>query len=187
VLAVGTEEADTHTAVVGFADLVEFTELTEQLNEAELAAAMDRFDDLAYDTVSALGGRVIKMIGDEVMFAAPNVECAAAIAWRLIDLCDVDESLTTLRAGFASGPAIDQDGDLIGPAVNLAHRLASLANPGTVLAPADLAPEPEPDDAAEGATGDTDATPRTRRGGRQAALRAGQHHRVRLVSVAPRP
>jgi adenylate cyclase len=157
VLAVGTEEADTHTAVVGFADLVEFTELTEQLNEAELAAAMDRFDDLAYDTVSALGGRVIKMIGDEVMFAAPNVECAAAIAWRLIDLCDVDESLTTLRAGFASGPAIDQDGDLIGPAVNLAHRLASLANPGTVLAPADLAPEPEPDDAAEGATGDTDA------------------------------
>ncbi len=147
VLAAGTEEADTHTAVVGFADLVEFTELTEQLNEAELAAAMDRFDDLAYDTVSALGGRVIKMIGDEVMFAAPNVECAAAIAWRLIDLCDVDELLTTLRAGFASGPAIDQDGDLIGPAVNLAHRLASLAHPGTVLAPADLAPEPEPDDA----------------------------------------
>ncbi len=158
VLAVGTDEADTHTAIVGFADLVEFTALTEQLNEAELAAAMDRFDDLAYDTVSALGGRVVKMIGDEVMFSAPTVECAAAIAWRLIDLCDVDETLTTLRAGFASGQAIDQDGDLIGPAVNLAHRLASLAHPGTVLAPADLAPATGQGVAPDGTTDDGGTT-----------------------------
>lgn len=151
VLAAGADDIDTGTVVVGFADLVDFTERTEQLDETDLAAAMARFDDVAFDTVSALGGRVVKMIGDEVMFCAPSVESAAAICWRLIDLCEVDEALTTLRAGFACGSAIDQDGDIIGPAANLAHRISSLAQPGTVLAPADLAPPEEPPaDAARG-------------------------------------
>ncbi|MEZ5383120.1 MAG: GNAT family N-acetyltransferase [Microthrixaceae bacterium] len=126
--------------VVGFADLVDFTQRTEQLTGVQLATAVARFEELAHDTVSALGGRVVKTIGDEVMFVAPSVTAAAAIAWRLMDLCEVDDDLTTLRAGIAAGPAVDLDGDIIGPAANLAHRLTSLAQPGTVVAPAELDP-----------------------------------------------
>ena len=54
--------------VVGFADLVGFTALAQQVSDAELAEVVDQFERLAYDVVVAGGGRVVKMIGDEVMF-----------------------------------------------------------------------------------------------------------------------
>src|SRR5438874_3055915 len=44
----------THT--VGFADLVGFTVLSQQLDEAELADVVDRFESLAFDIVGRLGG-----------------------------------------------------------------------------------------------------------------------------------
>lgn len=187
VLAGGADELAARPTVVGFADLVDFTERTEQLSEADLAAAMARFDDVAFDTVSALGGRVVKMIGDEVMFVAPTVEAAAAICWRLIDLCEVDEALTTLRAGFAAGPAIDQDGDIIGPAANLAHRISSLAQPGTVLAPAELAPpDPAPID---DATAVPPPEPGATTGYQWSAMRVARDVRgigtMKLASVQP--
>ena len=51
---------------VGFADMVGFTMLSQHLGDEELAAVVSRFEELAHDTVVALGGRVVKMIGDEV-------------------------------------------------------------------------------------------------------------------------
>ncbi len=62
-----------HAQAVGFADLVGFTALSQQLDDHELAMIVDRFEATAYDIVGALGGRVIKMIGDEVMFAVDDV------------------------------------------------------------------------------------------------------------------
>ncbi len=55
---------------VGFADLVSFTRLVRRLSERELAALVQRFEALASDIVAAHGGRVIKTVGDEVLFAA---------------------------------------------------------------------------------------------------------------------
>ena len=40
--------------------------------------------------------------------------------------------------GVAVGPVVGHAGDVFGPVVNLAHRLTELAEPGTVLAPAEL-------------------------------------------------
>ncbi|MEO6989014.1 MAG: hypothetical protein ABI239_10260, partial [Aquihabitans sp.] len=60
--------ADPDHRAVGFADLVGFTALSQQVTSRELAAMVDRFEAIAYDTVTLLGGRVVKMIGDEVMF-----------------------------------------------------------------------------------------------------------------------
>ncbi len=57
---------------VGFADMVGFTMLSQHLGDEELAAVVARFEELAHDTVVALGGRVVKMIGDEVMFVVPD-------------------------------------------------------------------------------------------------------------------
>ena len=51
--------------VAGRVDAVGGTDL-------ELAAVVDRFETTAYDQVGAHGGRVVKMIGDEVMFEAPD-------------------------------------------------------------------------------------------------------------------
>ncbi len=134
-------------AVVGFADLVGFTGLSRQLNETELAAAVSAFEATAVDRVGAHGGRVVKMIGDEVMFEAPTAKDGADIALDLIEAFADDDRLPDIRAGVAAGPAIRSQGDLFGSAPNLASRLVDQAYPGTILVS---------DTMHEGLTGDPD-------------------------------
>lgn len=116
---------------VGFADLAGFTAVSRQLEPQELAALVDRFEALAYDHIPLHGGRVVKMIGDEVMFAADDVAAGAAIALALARAQVAD--LPPLRVGLAAGPVLAWEGDLFGPTVNLASRLVSLARPNTAL------------------------------------------------------
>ena len=119
---------------VGFADMVGFTMLSQHLRDEELAAVVARFEAVAHDTVVALGGRVVKMIGDEVMFVVPTATQAASIGLSLAEAYAGDELLSDVRVALAIGPVLVQDGDFYGPVVNLASRLVGVANPGTVLA-----------------------------------------------------
>lgn len=123
---------------VGFVDLVGYTALSQELEAEELAALVTRFEELAYDTVAEHAGRVVKTIGDEVMFVAVDVASAARIALRLTERSAVDELLPEARAGLAAGSALAQEGDYFGPVVNLASRLVELARPGTVLASSEV-------------------------------------------------
>jgi adenylate cyclase len=118
---------------VGFADMVGFTMLSQHLGDEELAAVVARFEALAHDTVVALGGRVVKMIGDEVMFVVQSAVSAAEIGLSLAEAYAGDELLSDVRVALAIGPVLVQDGDFYGPVVNLASRLVGVANPGTVL------------------------------------------------------
>jgi adenylate cyclase len=124
--------------VVGFADMVGFTLLSQHLTEAELAAVVRRFEDISHDTVTGMGGRVVKMIGDEVMFVVDDVPAAAEIGLSLAEAYADDDLLSDVRVGMAVGPVLTRDGDYYGPAVNLAHRIVNIANPGTVLVSDDL-------------------------------------------------
>jgi adenylate cyclase len=123
---------------VGFADLVGFTALSQQLSEGALAEVVSRFEELAYDTVAAGGGRVVKMIGDEVMFVTPDVAAAARIALSLSDAYGGDEQLSDVRVGLAYGPVLAREGDFYGPVVNLASRTVNIARPGSVLVSAEV-------------------------------------------------
>jgi len=118
---------------VGFADMVGFTALSPQLSEEALAGVVSRFAALAYDTVARLGGRVVKMIGDEAMFVAEEVDAAARIGLELSDAYGDDEMVSDVRVGVVAGAVVAQDGDYYGPVVNLAHRIVKIANPGSVL------------------------------------------------------
>jgi adenylate cyclase len=118
---------------VGFADMVGFTTLSQQLTEEELAIVVSRFEEVAHDTVTARGGRLVKMIGDEAMFVSESALAAAHIALGLAEAYADDELLSDVRVGLAEGPVLVQDGDYYGPVVNLAHRVVNIAVPGTVL------------------------------------------------------
>ncbi len=118
---------------VGFADMVGYTMLSQHLGAEELAAVVSRFEELAHDTVVALGGRVVKMIGDEVMFVVQTASSAAEIGLGLAETYADDELLSDVRVALAIGPVLVQDGDFYGAVVNLASRLVGVANPGTVL------------------------------------------------------
>ena len=118
---------------VGFADLVGFTALSQQLSSHELAVVVDRFESIAYDTVVLLGGRVVKMIGDEAMFTVDDERSAVEIGLTLAETYRADEELSEVRVGIASGPVLEREADCYGPVVNLAKRIVGIALPGAVV------------------------------------------------------
>ncbi|MET0160507.1 MAG: adenylate/guanylate cyclase domain-containing protein, partial [Acidimicrobiales bacterium] len=118
---------------VGFADLVGFTKLANHLEEDELSPLIEGFTQAAADVVAEEAGRVVKMIGDEVMFTSADPSAAATTALRLVAEIGDHDGLPPLRAGVAAGPVILRHGDVFGTPVNLAHRLADVARPGNVL------------------------------------------------------
>lgn len=128
--AVDTESDTNHT--VGFADIVGFTASALVLSTVDLGRLVERFEAMATDVVSRYDGRVVKSIGDEVMFVMPDAAPAASVALELIDLSRSDLG-ADLRVALARGPALAKQGDYYGPTVNRAARLVSLAYPGTVL------------------------------------------------------
>jgi adenylate cyclase len=117
---------------VGFADLVGFTGLSSELEGPELAAALAEFEARASDLVVGCGGRVVKLVGDEVMFAAPEIPMGADIALSLAEAFADDPVLPQVRVGLSAGDVISRDGDLYGPVVNKAHRIVKLGRPGRV-------------------------------------------------------
>ena len=128
-----TENQPGVTRSVGFADLVAFTGLVSRLSERELARMVQRFEALTSDVVTAHGGRVIKTVGDEVMFVAVGMAPAAAIALDLVEAMAQDDLLPDVRVGVASGRVISRLGDIFGTTVNRASRLTAVAQPRTVL------------------------------------------------------
>jgi adenylate cyclase len=129
----GTVKGISPVMAVGFVDMVGFTMLSQHLADSELAAVVARFEELARDTVTSLGGRVVKMIGDEAMFVVPTAPDAARIGLTLAEAYADDELLSDVRVALSVGPVLHQDGDYYGPVVNVASRLVGIANPGTVL------------------------------------------------------
>jgi adenylate cyclase len=138
MLASPDEDLDERRQVVGFADMVGFTSLTRRSTEAELVAVVDRFDALAADVVAENHGRVVKMLGDEVLFVADSAVDGAEIALTLLARAEEEDGVPSLRAGLAYGRVLSRFGDVYGSVVNIASRLTSVARPGTVLIDLDM-------------------------------------------------
>ena len=123
---------------VAFVDLVGSTSLARKVSVDELTRIVDRFEEIAYEIATNGGGRVVKFIGDEVMFVTANAASACEIALTLIERF-ADDAAVTPRAGLVEGEMLDRGGDYYGPVVNLAARLAELAVPREVLTSAGAA------------------------------------------------
>ncbi|MHB8594896.1 MAG: adenylate/guanylate cyclase domain-containing protein, partial [Acidimicrobiales bacterium] len=119
--------------VVGFADLVGYTRLTSQLDGSELPELLARFQHTANHHVGTNGGRVLKVIGDAVMFVAHDAQSAARAALAIRDALADDDAVPAVRIGLAMGPLVEVEGDVYGDTVNRASRLAELARPDTIL------------------------------------------------------
>ncbi|MGH3760133.1 MAG: adenylate/guanylate cyclase domain-containing protein, partial [Gemmatimonadales bacterium] len=138
-LVAADEDPGERRQVVGFADMVGFTNLTLRSTEAELVTVVDRFDAIAAEVVADHHGRIVKMLGDEVLFVADSPTDAAEIALTLLERADATEDVPSLRAGLALGRVLRRFGDVYGSVVNIASRLTSVARPGSVLVDRELA------------------------------------------------
>jgi adenylate cyclase len=138
-LGAAEEELLTMHLTVGFADLVSFTRLSNGLDEDTLGDLVETFESKAADIVAGLGGRVIKTLGDSVLFVTENATAGVETALQIVDTIAVEEQLPDVRVGLASGPVVTRLGDVFGSPVNLAARLTSVARRNRVIIDHDTA------------------------------------------------
>lgn len=124
---------------IGFADLVSYTSLSRQMNESTLASLVQHFEQRCAEIVAVGGGRIIKTVGDEILFLTESPEAGARISLALSRIIEEDPELPEARVAFVWGRILPRLGDVYGPTVNLASRLVALAEPGVVLTDASTA------------------------------------------------
>ncbi|MGL5930225.1 MAG: adenylate/guanylate cyclase domain-containing protein [Dermatophilaceae bacterium] len=124
---------------VGFADLVSFTQFVRRMSERQLARLVQHFELLASDVVTEHGGRVIKTVGDEVLFVHTDAAAASAIALDLVDAMAEDDLLPPVRVGLSHGRVVSRLGDVFGMTVNKASRITAVTPTGTVYVDDDMA------------------------------------------------
>lgn len=119
---------------VGFVDIVGYTAQSKELSGVELSEWVEGFEDAAAGVVVDHGGRVIKNLGDAVLFCVDAIQDGAEIALDLVARGgDGEDTFPEVRAGLAYGDVTLRLGDVFGPTVNIAARLTSVAKPSTVL------------------------------------------------------
>jgi adenylate cyclase len=138
LLAATAGPGDRRELAVGFADLVGYTSRSRGMGGRELGAMIEDFESIAAEVIARHHGRVVKTVGDGVLFTAASAVDAVEIGLELPEVWDADDR-PPLRVGAAYGPVLTRLGDVYSPVVNLASRLTSLARPGTMLVDRELA------------------------------------------------
>lgn len=144
--ALGASDEDLHTVevTVGFADIVGFTALSNQIGQARIGDLVEVFESRCADVVAAQRGRVIKSIGDSVLFVNTDPIRAYDTAAGIINVIGQDSRMPDVRVGLATGAVVMRLGDVFGPPVNMAARLTAVARRNRVIidaATAALLPE----------------------------------------------
>ncbi len=124
-------------AAIMFTDLVGFTRLGQQDEEAALRLRREH-QSLLRPIFAAFGGHEVKTLGDgflvEFASAVESVRCAVeiqrAVARRNASVGPSDQLL--LRIGLHAGDIVEEEGDVVGDAVNVASRIEPLAEPGGI-------------------------------------------------------
>ena len=137
------DEVNTVRVTVGFADIVSFTALSNDMSRSRIGDMVEVFESRSADVVAAEGGRVIKSIGDSILFVNKDPVAAMATAEGIVQVIGRDDRLPDVRVGMATGSVVLRMGDVFGPPVNLASRLTAVARRNRVIsdvATADLLP-----------------------------------------------
>ncbi|MET0767386.1 MAG: adenylate/guanylate cyclase domain-containing protein [Aeromicrobium sp.] len=132
-LGAADEELLSTTMTVGFADLSRFTSLSNGLDDNSLGALVENFETRCADIVTAHGGRVIKTLGDAVLFVSNDPKEGTRTALDLVRQIAMRTELPNICVGLATGSVISRLGDVYGPPVNLAARLSHVARSNRVL------------------------------------------------------
>jgi class 3 adenylate cyclase len=128
---------------IAFVDLAGYTRLTVESGDELAVQSAVRLQELSAVVADRHGGRLVKLLGDGVMFRFPDSATAVRAVTELLPRLPGRRTAGgTRRAG--DGPLIDRDGDVYGRTVILAARLASEAKPDEILVGADVVESVDP-------------------------------------------
>jgi class 3 adenylate cyclase/tetratricopeptide (TPR) repeat protein len=133
-----------------FVDIAGFTKLSEELDPEEVMEFAAQFADQISEVVRRYGGKVLRVIGDEVfaVFGAPTAHeddaeraVRAALEMRELQITDSLNRKVTLHVGINTGDAMFgqigpqdvRDFTVMGDMVNTAARLRSAAPPSHIF------------------------------------------------------
>lgn len=133
--ALGASESDLHTTQVsvGFADIVGFTTLSNEQSRDKIGDLVELFESRCADVIAAQRGRVIKSLGDSVLFVNDDPIRAYDTAEGIIHVVGRDSRMPDVRVGLASGSVVTRLGDVFGPPVNMAARLTQVARRNRII------------------------------------------------------
>jgi adenylate cyclase len=120
------------TPTICFVDLTGYTRLTEEQGDETAARLASQLGALVDGVALRHGGRPVRWLGDGGMFLFPEATAAVRAALEMSEGASA-AGLPTTHIGIHSGPVVFQDGDVYGRTVNVASRIADLAEAGDVL------------------------------------------------------
>jgi class 3 adenylate cyclase len=130
-----TSNAQAHAIV--FADIVDSTRMYESLGDTLAKKLITGLEDAIAEVVNDCGGHVVEIIGDEVMSRYDDVNTAVTAACRIQERVEIYAAQTRMpmaaRIGLHYGPAILENGRMYGDSVNVAARMAAIAQARQII------------------------------------------------------
>jgi class 3 adenylate cyclase len=132
------ERVGRRLAAVVSADVVGYSRLVERDEEATVSRLKGYFRDIVRPSVTAHGGRVVKLMGDGALIEFPSVVEAVRSSLEMQEKAIAAEAARPeperirYRIGIHLGDIIVDGDDIQGHGVNVAARLESLAEPGGI-------------------------------------------------------
>jgi adenylate cyclase len=123
-------DSDSDPGCAGFVDIVGYTTRSRSMSGPELAQLVEQFESVVSDLIAEHRGRAVKTIGDEVFFVVDDPIEAAWLGTELVGQHHHDPTFPKVRVGIAFGDLHHRLGDVLGPVVNMASRLTTVARPG---------------------------------------------------------
>ena len=136
--AEGIESHIRQPPAICFVDLTGYTRLTEERGDRFAADVAAQLASLVKDISRRRGGSSIRWLGDGGMFHFRDPTLAVEAGLDMIEQAPAI-GLPPAHIGIHAGPVIFQDGDVYGRTVNLASRLASVAEAGEVVISTEVA------------------------------------------------
>jgi class 3 adenylate cyclase len=120
-----------------FADIVDSTHMYESLGDSRAKQLITDLEDIIAAVVTETGGRVVEVIGDEVMgrydHATDAVTGACLIQVRVDEYSKRSGMTLSTRIGIHYGPVIIEGGRMYGDSVNVAARMAAIAQAHQII------------------------------------------------------
>ncbi|MEQ6902413.1 adenylate/guanylate cyclase domain-containing protein [Nocardioides sp. YIM 152588] len=130
--AMDADPGTTHLTV-GFADIVGFTALSNEVSRDAIGDIVEKFESRCADVISSHHGRLIKSMGDAVLFVNDDPMRSFTTAEGIINVIGRDKRMPEVRVGLATGSVVLRLGDVFGPPVNMASRLTAVARRNRII------------------------------------------------------